>query len=178
MQDTMGTAQGREPGKIETMWRRYFPIGIGAACLAMFVGFFPSTAPAGTSGVLAPPAPGISPSFAAARGTPPGLTGAVAAPAGMSPYAATSPDSGLFSLSSAPSYFAPPYSPPSVDQSTPPAGSGPPAPSAPAAASCPVAPPSTGTPLDALLSELSSLCLALVTQAAGVPSVPGAAGTS
>lgn len=162
-----------EPGRRELLWRRYFPVGLGAACLGMFIGFFPSTLPAalgGLTGLGAPPAPpALSPAVAGAGG--------IAAPA----IAAAGPL--LLDVGSAepvpsevPSELT---AVPATDAGTgaAPGDGSPAAPGSslvPSTPGCPIPLTTTGTQADAVLSQLQALCTIVVGLVSSLGPVPGA----
>jgi hypothetical protein len=169
-EDIEGTG---ELGRRELLWRRYFPVGLGAACLGMFIGFFPSTLPAAVGGLTglgaAPAPPAVSPAVAGAGG--------IAAPA----IAAAGPL--LLDLGSAqpvtsdvPSEVTPvPGTNAGTD--TTPAGGNPGAPGSsliPSTPGCPIPLTTTGTQADAVLSQLQALCTIVVSLVSSLGPVPGA----
>ena len=155
-------SRGRRLG---ALGRRYYPLGIAGAFLATVVGFFPSVVPLGAGGALLfGGGAGIAPSTAPAR--PP-------APAPFATAAGSEP----FPLSAVPG-FAPSGSDLFVEgpggTGTPPAGPSP-APG-PQPSACPLPVPSTGTPLDAVLAAVTSLCQQLTGALPPVPVVPSLLG--
>jgi hypothetical protein len=146
-----GRILSASPDKEEPRWlhlgRRYFPVALGAAGLAMIIGFFPSTLPASVNApVLA--APSAAPALGA------GGASASASPAQIPSVAPLAPQTGAVAFSAEPTLdLAPPPAVVPASSSTP-AGGGP-------SARCPLTLPTTGTPADVVLSEIQSLCLTL-----------------
>lgn len=153
--------------RVELLSRRYYPLAIGAAFLAMVVGFFPSTSPLELGGLFS--APPLS-------------------PAPSAPAAPVSPTATATAGGSAPASFAPPSvsgsypeplaatTVPSFPASAPVGASPAPSQLPPSPASCPIPIPTTGTPLDDLLLEVESICQTLIGSQGTLPSVPALLG--
>ena len=136
--------------------RRYYPIAIAGGFLATMATFFPSTLPLGVGGSIAFGTGGETGPVGSAGAGPRVVSQAPASPA----LEASTLEA---STSSTPGSPGPPGAQPAPAFPPTPTPSSP-APSSPASP-CPIPIPQTGTPLDTVLTEVTSICEDLV----GVP---------
>ncbi len=140
-------------GRVGDLARRYYPIAIAGGLLATMATFFPSTLPWGVGGSIAFGTGGATGGVGSAGGGPRAVSQAPASPAVEAPtlQASTSSTPGSPGPPGAqPAPAFPPIPPPSS-----------PAPSSPAS-QCPIPVPQTGTPLDTVLGQVTSICEDLV----------------
>jgi len=149
--------------------RRYYPVGIGAAFLAMVVSFFPSVVPGAPGGLVAPSS--RTAGAGATGGAPASGPATVGVPSGATVGAPGVPAAGAAGTP-VPGVLAAPALPTGAGGQAPALRSGQPPP--PAACPLPL-PTSTATPLDPalfdpVLLEIVSICETLAGQGGGLPS--------
>lgn len=167
---TVGELRAEASGRAQALARRYYPVGIAAAFLAMVAGFFPSTSPLLLGSFFA------SPAAPAARAAPAGTS---QAPAQTQQPLAVSSVPASFGFSVAPYQANPPEASTAGSYGEATSGPSPTAPSpgtggsVPPSSQCPVPVPITSTPADSLISEVATLCDDLLgSQGSGTTGAP------